>query len=85
MGEETHGEGRLLLDTRLPARPSRFPPAGLAVAWAVASEALLIRAVAWTVAWEKGGSRVKRNIDVGPCAHDEHAIEGSGLDGLVAG
>ena len=45
----------------------------------------LNRAIAASVAWLEERSRVKRNIDVGLCAHDEHAIEGPALDGLVAG
>ena len=85
VGEGTHGERRLLLDTRLPPRPLGRRPSADAVAWAVASPAPLNGAVASSVAWLEAQSRVKRNIDVGLCAHDEHAIEGPALDGLVAG
>jgi hypothetical protein len=81
VGEGTHGERRLLLDTRLPPRPL----GRRSTVVAVASGVPLNRAIAASVAWLEAGSRVKRNIDVGLCAHDEHAIEGPALDGLVAG
>ena len=58
VGEGTHGERLLLLDTRLLARLMESRPADEAVAWTVAFALLLNWAVAATVAWAEARSRV---------------------------